>query len=251
MNSALPFTAQIPELKINILAALWRAHPAPLGLSELYVNCNCEGLMTAYFLAITDMELAGWVRDASIAPFKAELTREGIAVIFSVARSRADKFQIAEAREFRAASAKKQRIPCMSALESSVADNAAANSDPWTAAHERVFGIKPVSGGDAAEPPSAGASQTQEPAESAGIHLVATARQQLLKAPEEAGEPCITCEIRTGRKCAQCDAPICRAHGYSAEGNEAGELCGDCRDAAQLEIEGIRTHGRADLGARE
>jgi hypothetical protein len=238
MNRALPFTAYIPELKINILAALWRAYPAPLGLSELYVNCDCAGLMTAYFLALADMELAGWVRDASFAPFTAELTREGVALIFSLRATRPEKFPIAGANQLEIVRSDGQR-------SGDAAESPMEVGGRWTAAHEHVFGIKPAPCGDPAT------SEYREPAAGTGIHLIATGRQQLLKTPEEAGEPCITCQTRTQSKCGHCDAPICRAHGYSADSNEPGELCGECRDAARVEIEGIRTHGRADLGVRK
>ena len=104
-----PLPAEVPELKVKILAALWRVHPAPLGLSELYVNCGCEGPMTLFALAIFGMELAGWLRDTLSGPLKTALTHKGIHVIFSLALAgRLNNVEFAHAKKRRLARADAQ-----------------------------------------------------------------------------------------------------------------------------------------------
>lgn len=236
MNSAVWIAADLSRLKINILAALWRAHPKPLGLSALYVNWDCEESMTAYVLAIADLELAGWVRDTPSTNLQTELTKEGVALISWLVERAPGKFPTRRGNQL--------QTEYLDGENSCRAAQSPQSSDPWTAAHERVFGTKPAGVGT-----HHSRSDSEKSPAQIGIHLLAPDDQHGLKSPEQAGEPCSTCATRTTRTCAQCEAPICRTHGYSLEGNEPGELCRECRDAAQVDIEGIRAYGRADLGA--
>lgn len=235
MNSGVLTAGDLSRLKINILAALWRAHPKPLGLSALYINCDCEESMTAYVLAVADLELAGWVRDTPSTDPETQLTKAGVALISCLIVRAPGKVPTPRANQL--------QTECLERENSSRAAQSPQSSDPWTAAHERVFGTKPAGTGN-----HHSTSVSEKSPGQIGIHLLAPGDQHGLKSPQQAGESCSTCATRTTRTCAQCEAPICRAHGYSAEGNEPGELCRECRDAAQLDIEGIRTHGRADIG---
>lgn len=116
----------------------------------------------------------------------------------------------------------------------------------WTEAHERVFGIKQVSGGNLQDKAASYKQACSErghaspaPTYPSGIHLVPD-RPPLLNAHEP--ETC-ACGEPMFLRCKDCDAPLCAGHSYKSD---SGPVCGDCSQIQVYEAYLAKMGGRAD-----
>ena len=85
----------ISDLEICILAVLFNNRPQPMTLAGMYIAGNCEGSMTSWALALTELERRGLVDGSFHGPFVSRLTQKGLMAIFSlVCAGKTDKFEI-------------------------------------------------------------------------------------------------------------------------------------------------------------